>query len=56
MYQEGLGVLQDYKTALEWWTMSAEQGYVNAHYNLGVMYALAQGIIEEKFMLICVPI
>ena len=48
MYDNGQGVLQDYKTAVKWYILSAEQGYAKAQYNLGVMYALGQGVIADK--------
>ena len=48
MYDNGQGVLQDYKTAVKWYILSAEQGNAEAQYNLGVMYALGQGVIEDK--------
>ena len=48
MYDNGQGVLQDYKTAAKWYILSAEQGNAEAQYNLGVMYALGQGVIEDK--------
>ena len=38
MYHNGLGVPQDYKQAIVWFTKAAEQGHAVAQYNLGVMY------------------
>ena len=35
MYSFGLGVVPDYKTALKWYTLSAENGNELAQYNLG---------------------
>lgn len=37
-YQYGLGVPQDYKTAVKWRTKAAERGVLNAQHNLGLMY------------------
>jgi hypothetical protein len=37
-------VPQDYKTAVKWYRLAAEQGYADAQVNLGVMYTLGQGV------------
>jgi len=37
-YQFGQGVLQDYKEAVRWYRMAAEQGHSEAAFNLGWMY------------------
>ena len=42
--RKGLGVVQDYKTAVKWYTLAAEQGYAGAQYNLGFMYRKGQGV------------
>ena len=34
-YRKGIGVTQDYKTAVKWFTLAAEQGNALAQYNLG---------------------
>ena len=34
---EILGVVQDYKTAVKWYTLAAEQGLARAQHNLGVL-------------------
>ena len=47
MYSEGLGVNQDYKTAVKWYALAAEQGLANAQYNLGRMYSLGQGVNQD---------
>jgi TPR repeat protein len=39
MYDEGHGVPQDDAEALKWYRRAAEQGYAQAQFNLGVMYA-----------------
>jgi hypothetical protein len=44
MYHEGQGVLQNYKTALKWYTLAAKQGDARAQNNLGLMYANGQGV------------
>ena len=35
-YRKGIGVNQDYKTAIKWFTLAAEQGNALAQYNLGL--------------------
>jgi TPR repeat protein len=42
LYLNGDGVPQDYKTALKWWTLAAEQGGASAQSNLALIYS--QGI------------
>ena len=37
MYNEGLGVPQDDKTAVKWYRLAAEQGFAAAQASLGVM-------------------
>ena len=48
MYDNGQGVPQDYKTAVKWYTLAAEQGTAVAQYNLGTMYALGNGVIQDN--------
>ncbi len=47
MYNNGEGVLQNYKTAVKWYTLAAEQGHASAQYNLGVMYTNGDGVTEN---------
>ena len=47
MYNEGKGVIQDYKESVKWYTKAAEQGLAEAQYNLGYMYANEQGVIQD---------
>ena len=44
MYYEGVGVSQNYKTALEWYTLAAEQGEPNGIRNVN----LTKGILEPN--------
>ncbi len=44
MYVKGLGVSQNYKTAVKWYTLAAEQGNAAAEHNLGFMYHQGQGV------------
>ena len=48
MYKKGQGVLQDYKTAVKWYKLSAEQGNAIAQSNLGFMYKKGQGVIQDN--------
>ena len=48
-FDKGLQAAQagDFKTALAEWTPLAEQGYVDAQYNLGLMYDNGEGVPEN---------
>lgn len=48
MYDEGVGVNQDYRQAVAWWQQSANQGYANAEFYLGTMYENGQGVPADK--------
>ena len=45
-YRKGLSVIQDYKIAVKWFTLAAEQGNTFAQYNLGRNY-LGSGVPEN---------
>ena len=47
MYEDGLGVSQDYIKAVEWYRKSAEQGYAKAQYNLSIMYYCGRGVSKD---------
>ena len=47
MYEDGLGVPQDYAEAANWFRLSAERGLAAAQYNLGIMYENGQGIPQD---------
>jgi len=47
MYEQGIGVLKDEKTALGWYRKSAEQGNSNAQYNLAVLYENGRGTAAD---------
>jgi uncharacterized protein len=48
MYRnEGQGVPQDYKEAVKWYRLSAEQGDTRAQYNLSEMYYKGQGVPQD---------
>ena len=48
MYRKGQGVSQNFKTAVKWWRLAAEQGHVSAQNNLGLMYLFGQGVIQNN--------
>ncbi len=50
MYDEGKGVAQDYKEAVKWYRLAAEQGDVDAQNNLGVMYVKGTGINQDYIL------
>ena len=47
MYENGQGVLQDYKEAIKWYKKSAEQGDKHAQSNLGRMYRYGWGVSRD---------
>ena len=47
MYDKGQGVPQDYKEAVKWYRLSAEQGKAKAQYNLGLMYVKGEGVPQD---------
>ena len=47
LYDEGLGVPQDYVKARQWYERAATQGYAPAQYNLGQLYANGQGVPQD---------
>ena len=44
MYEEGQGVLRNYKEAVKWIRKAAEQGFAKAQCYLGVMYHNGKGV------------
>ncbi len=47
MYDKGIGVPQNHKTAVKWYRLAAEQGDARAQYNLGVMYDNGKGVPQD---------
>lgn len=47
LYNEGLGVPQDYKEAMIWCTKAAGQGYVDAKVQIGANYHVGQGVEKD---------
>jgi len=48
MYNQGRGVTQDYRAAVKWYKLAAEQGDADAQYNLGWSYANEQGVTRDN--------
>ena len=50
-FQQGFDAFQknDYQTAFKLWLPLAEQGDVNAQFNLGVIYEKGQGVKQDYF-------
>ena len=46
-YRTGIGLTQDYKTAIKWFTLAAEQGDAASQYNLGIMYSFGLGVVPN---------
>ena len=47
MYNDGIGVLENDKTAVKWYTLAAEQGHGWAQSNLGAMYETGEGVLTD---------
>ena len=53
MYENGHGVLQNYKIAIKMYKLAAEQGLAAAQYNLGFMYANGRGVLQDDVYANC---
>ena len=49
-YYYGDGITQNYAEAIKWYRLAAEQGYADAQYNLGLMYANGEDVPEDKVL------
>ncbi|MDA7599387.1 sel1 repeat family protein, partial [Alphaproteobacteria bacterium] len=47
MYKNGEGVPQNYKAAVKWYRLAAEQGDAKAQFVLGAIYFLGQGVPRD---------
>lgn len=47
MVASGLGTVQDYQEAAEWFELSAEKKYKYAQYSLGALYYCGQGVEQD---------
>ena len=48
MYDNGKGVPENDKTAVKWYNKAAEQGLVDAQFNLGNMYAFGEEVLSSN--------
>ena len=46
-FRKGIGINQDYKTAVKWFTLAAEQGDAEAQFNLGIMHSFGLGVVPN---------
>ncbi len=47
MYANGQGVIQDYKAAVKWYKLAAEQGVSSAQASMSWMYGNGRGVIQD---------
>ena len=47
LYEEGLGVTQQYDVAMDWYRRAAEGGLAEAEHNLGMMYVEGRGAAKS---------
>jgi uncharacterized protein len=47
MYAQGHGVAQDYKEAMKWYRLAADQGFAKAQFNLGDIYDQGHGVAQD---------
>ncbi len=47
MYENGLGVLQNYAEAVRWFRKAADRGHIYVWFNLGRMYAEGLGVPQD---------
>ncbi len=47
MYANGQGVPQDYREAVQWYRLAADQGLAGAQFKLGWMYANGEGVPQD---------
>jgi TPR repeat protein len=47
MYHNGQGVAQDYKQAVKWYRLAAQQGNAESQTKLGIMYTQGLGVTKD---------
>ena len=47
MYEYGDGVTQDFKSAIQYYSLAADQGYAYGQYRLGRMYEYGKGVVQD---------
>jgi len=50
LYEQGRGVIQDFKESVRLYRMAAEQGHSDAQYELGMMYLSGKGVAENPIL------
>ena len=50
MYEKGTGVPQDYKEAIKWYRLAADQGFASAQTNLGERYEKGKGVPQDYLL------
>ncbi|MFU2059901.1 hypothetical protein ACLSZY_09795 [Avibacterium volantium] len=48
MFDDGLGVKQDFQQAVKWYKKAAQQGLAQAQYNLAMMYHQGKIISQHE--------
>lgn len=48
MYYNGRGVIQDYKQAVKWYTLAAEQSDAFGQLNIGVTHNSGHGVLQDN--------
>tara|TARA_B100000767_G_scaffold223495_1_gene212422 strand:+ start:271 stop:432 length:162 start_codon:yes stop_codon:yes gene_type:complete len=48
MYYKGYGTRQDCFKSVRWWKLAAEQGYAKAQFNLGIIYANGNSVVQDN--------
>ncbi|WP_243688902.1 tetratricopeptide repeat protein [Geotalea toluenoxydans] len=48
MYDQGDGIKQDWKEAVKWYRKSADQGFDQAQFSLGLMYFHGHGVKQNR--------
>ena len=47
MYEDGRGVVQNYREALQWYKIAAQQGNARAQNNIGFLYCYGRGVQQD---------
>jgi len=47
MYENGLGIAQDFNKALKWYRKAAEQGDAEAKFRLALSYDSGEGVSQD---------
>jgi len=48
MYANGQGVTKDEVEAVKWWHKAADQGNIDAQFNLGIAYSRGDGVAKNE--------